>query len=268
MYIRKELLNIRKSKDIRLAVVELQKKGELCGYHQGMISAAIGIFYRIACSLFKQGKVQKFDSLGALLIGLLNISEKLSGSPRRISKIIADMHIIAGYQFDNEAVTKISVGNTRIIYFQHAQKNLYKEACAQALLQTEVVICSLLQFDFLFMDMHEILWTTLKKKGYLQEQINLAWIILTDTLAHPFLEYFSPEIILKTVERIAIKLTGGQPLKEKGEPLEVNILEEEILYIYTSNCRKYERIKSTENTPDLEKVDANEARVCNRLSTV
>lgn len=267
MYNREELLCIGKSKDIKLVVSEIQKKGETFLYNQGTISVGIVIFYRIVYTLYTKKATQQFDSLGSLLIALLNISEKVAGVSRRVSKLIIETHQSSGYPLNNEGVRKILANKKEIIQFVWAEQNIYKEASSQCLLQTEVVICSLIGFDFLFMDLHEVLWKHLKHKKYGDQVLDTAWIILTDTLSFPFLEYFSTSIVLIAVEQIAVKIECGtslEILKEKKK--EVENLEHEIISIYLNNCKSSEFIQSKESKTDPEKESVAGRAECRRQS--
>ncbi|KAI5190952.1 hypothetical protein NEMIN01_1285 [Nematocida minor] len=259
MHSKEELFSISGSKDVRFVVGEIQKKGESFLYNQGTISVGIEIFYKIVYSLYMRGNVQGFDSLSCLLVGLLDIAEKVAGSSRQISKIIAEAHIAEGYPLNNEGVRKIVANEKIIMQFTHAEHSLYREASSQSLLQTEVIICSLIEFNFFFLDLHEILWAALTNKRYSSRVRSIAWIVLTDALSYPFLEHFSSEIIIKTVEKIALKIaekTSTNCIIIDNEQQDVLKLEEEIISIYVNNCRSSEFIQNKESKTDRDTEDA------------
>ncbi|KAH9385797.1 uncharacterized protein NEMAJ01_0693 [Nematocida major] len=252
MYDREEFMCTSNSKDIRLVVAEIQRKGELLMYNQGTISVAMQVFYRMVYALGNKEKAQKIDSLGSLLVGVLNIAEKTTGTFRKISRVVINSHLVSGFALRNEGVHRIFLHEKEIIQFVWPHRNMYKEVSAQSLLQTEVVICSLLRFDFFFTDLHCVLWRRLKKKKHPESVLSTAWIILTDALSYPFLEYFSHNPLLQAVEAVALRVEKWEHEKAPcKDPEQVQMIESEILRIYVNNCKATIFALSTENTLGL-----------------
>lgn len=257
MYSRGEMVLVSTSRDIRLVVREIQTKGERLFCTQGRISVAIELFYRIVYSLYygrSTISMQIFESIGCLVVGLLDLSEKIAGSSGEVLKIARDTQIKGEYTMDNAGVNKIEIEDRKIIRFIRPEDTVYKEVLGRYILQTQVIICSLIDFDFLFMDLHEVLWKVFEKKDCTERVRRIGWVILTDALSYPFLEYFSPDIIVRTVEYIAEKIGSENKVKitESHDRHEDMIkLEKEILYIYVNNCKLSETIPCTRNKNHL-----------------
>lgn len=233
MYEREELLLVGESADIKLVVCEIQKKGEDLLLEQGIISVGMEIFYRVVYILYRRKYTQRMDSIGALVVSVLDLAGKVSGSIRRIVEVVRDKQVIDGFPFRNEEVRRIRIGRREIVKFVHPEKNIYLEGSDGSVLRTEMIISSILEFNFSFMDLHEILYNTTRKKSLSDRTARAAWIILTDILSYPFLEYFTPSTLVRTAELIARKISKEKP-ENKIES--VSDLEREVLYIYVNNC--------------------------------
>ncbi|KAI5171048.1 hypothetical protein NEFER03_0450 [Nematocida sp. LUAm3] len=234
MFAEAELWSISQCKDVQLLVELLEKWGEALKYLQGTISIAQKVLYTIIIRAYRKKNTYKFIGAGCFISGILNISGKLQNIHRKITAALLETEELQEVFFGAAAVNKVEIENHVALEFTNSIPTPYKEILPDVLLQTEVIICSLLEFQFNYVDVHEILWEKLGER-YPVDLKKKAWIVLSDMYRYPLFFYFSHDDLVDAATYMAIRLHNSIvdkkiELPESNE--KITVIEEKMLTIY------------------------------------
>ncbi|KAI5187109.1 hypothetical protein NEHOM01_1940 [Nematocida homosporus] len=231
---------LTRSADVRLLVQIIQKRGESLCLLQGHISIAISMAYRLVLNLYGRRRLGRFESISCLVVGLLNLSGKIGGLRQAMGKLVAQSLYQKRYLESTACIKTIRIDGVEVVLFSEAELTMYRESVPSVLLQTEVVISTLLDFDFAFIDVHAGFGPRLQASDLPASTKKTAWVLLSDMVFCGLGTLFTAEVLMTGAEYIAINLHNyGSKTKDwlpnhtpSGLVLE---LESELMYVYRNN---------------------------------
>jgi len=233
--------DIKQSKDVKMLAREVQKRGEELQCTQGAVSIATRIGCEVIYQIYVQKQAYRFEGLGCLVLALLNISLKIKGWCRRMCMLVLEKQA-ARYSSRTEGVRRIVVRDAEVISFIAPRESVFKESSAKTLLQTEIILCSILGYNFDFTDLHDILWKEMQRKKAEHNVKKRAWIILSDFLSFPVPPDMIESDLISAIHSVAAKIESHMEQTPPGQadrrelppatPLEI-----EILQMYIENLK-------------------------------
>ncbi|OAG28964.1 hypothetical protein NEDG_01103 [Nematocida displodere] len=243
----KEYQLLAGSRDAQLLVGEVMARGKELEHLEGTAGIATRMVYLVLAKSLQKKKRFRFESLSCLVIGALSLAGKINGYAGKSCQKAVELQRERVKYF--EGVGGIWVGERQAIVFTDPEHGTEKEASPESLLQTEVVLASILAFRFVFGDMHRYMGSggfgfgcdlgVLGMVGVVPVEVKkTAWVILLDVQRLPLGLYFSEESIVLATVRVSWMIYCHKKHKAiipDSATDDVIFLEKEIMNLFIKN---------------------------------